>query len=260
MRFSKWHALGNAYLLVERADLGRPLAADEARRLCDPRTGIGSDGVLEAVADDSFLVWNPDGSRAEFSGNGARIAAAWLLARSRAPDVRLRVGERDVRARSSGRRIALELGRVDVGPPELLRVDEDELEFTPVSMGNPHAVFRRRRLGSEIDRLGPLIETHTRFPRGTNVQFVDPLGRNEVHLAVWERGVGRTSSSGSSAVAAGAAAVANGWCESPVTVVLPGAGDLLVELDGEFSARLTGPVEEICRGVFVVSAGTADRR
>jgi diaminopimelate epimerase len=259
MRFSKWHALGNAYLLVERAELGRPLEADEVRRLCDPRAGIGSDGLLEAAADDSFLVWNPDGSRAEFSGNGARIAAGWVLSRSRtAEEVRLRVGERDVTARRHGRAIALDVGRVEVGAPEILHLGGAELEFTPVSVGNPHAVFRRRHLEGEIDRLGPLIETHERFSERTNVQFVMPLGRDELRLEVWERGAGRTSSSGSSAVAAAAAAVANGWCESPLTVVLPGAGDLLVEVDSDASARLVGPVEEICRGVLVAPLSRTD--
>jgi diaminopimelate epimerase len=248
MRFSKWHALGNAYLLVERADLGRPLREDDVRRLCDDRTGVGSDGLLEALEGHRFVVWNPDGSVAEFSGNGARIAAAWLLERQGSDEVDLRVGERDVTSRRRGAGIELDLGRVEVGAPERLRLGDDELEFTPVSVGNPHAVFRRRRLEGELDRLGPFIETHERFPEGTNVQFVDVLDRRELLLDVWERGVGRTRSSGSSAVAAAAAAVVNGWSESPVTVVLPGAGDLVVELDGELSARLIGPVEEVCRG------------
>ncbi len=251
MRFSKWHALGNAYLLVERADVGRPLGAEEVRRLCDDRTGVGSDGLLEAATDEEFVVWNPDGSVAEFSGNGARIAAGWLLARRRTDEVELVVGERRVRARGRPGAIELGLGRVEVGVPELLRVGDEELEFTSVSVGNPHAVFRRPRLEGELDRLGPLIETHERFPRRTNVQFAEPLDPATLRLEVWERGAGRTRSSGSSAVAAAAAAVRNGWCESPVTVVLEGAGDLLVDLDGDLSARLTGPVEEICRGETV---------
>ena len=83
--FSKWHAHGNAYLLVERAELGRPLDAERARVLCDVRYGIGSDGVVEVVAADGaraeVAIWNPDGSIAEFSGNGTRIAAMWLARR-----------------------------------------------------------------------------------------------------------------------------------------------------------------------------------
>ena len=158
-----------------------------------------------------------------------------------------------MRARGRAGAIELDLGRVEVGVPELLRVGDEELEFTPVTVGNPHAVVRRRRLEGELERLGPLIETHERFPRRTNVQFAEPLDPATLRLEVWERGAGRTRSSGSSAVAAAAAAVRNGWCESPVTVVLEGAGDLLVALDGDLAARLTGPVEEICRGETAAS-------
>ena len=252
MRFSKWHALGNAYLLVERADLGRPLAADEARRLCDPRTGIGSDGVLEAVADDSFLVWNPDGSRAELSGNGARIAAAWLAARSGVSEVTLRFEAHEVPARVLGRVVEVRVGPVEVGAPEELDLHFERLTFTPVSVGNPHAVVRREFDEVDVHRLGPLVECHARFPGRTNVQLVRVLGPHEIEIGIWERGVGATRSSGSSALAAAAAAAANGWCESPVTVRVAGGGELLVELEDDFSARLTGPVEEICRGELLV--------
>jgi diaminopimelate epimerase len=255
MRFSKWHALGNAYLLVERAELDRPLTPSLVERLCDDRTGIGSDGLLEVVEADGtsadVTVWNPDGTVAEFSGNGARIAAGWLAGRTGATDVRLRVGERAVAARVDGGDVELDAGRVEVGPPERLDVGGTELELTPVSVGNPHAVARLRDPEGEIERYGPAIERHERFPDGTNVQLVDVLGPHELAVAVWERGAGRTRSSGSSAVAAAAAAVVNGWCEPPVTVVLAAAGELRVDLDEDLRARLTGPVEEICRGELV---------
>ncbi len=255
MRFSKWHALGNAYLLVERAELDRPLTPLLVERVCDDRTGVGSDGVLEITGVDGtsgeVTVWNPDGTVAEFSGNGARIAAGWLAGRTGATDVRLHVGERAVAARVDGRDVELDVGRVEAGPRETLDLDGDEVEFTPVSVGNPHAVVRRRPREGDIERYGPMIERHERFPRGTNVQFVDVVAPDELMVEIWERGAGRTRSSGSSAIAAAAAAVANGWCRSPVMVVLRGAGDLRVDLDDRFHARLTGPVEEICRGDVV---------
>ena len=98
MRFSKWHALGNTYLLLERADLDGPLDADAARRLCDVHRGMGADGVLEIVdvrgPEAEVVVWNPDGSTAELSGNGARIAAMWLARRSGVAFPRLRIGDR----------------------------------------------------------------------------------------------------------------------------------------------------------------------
>ena len=252
MRFSKWHALGNAYLLVERADVpGGHLTPEYVRRLCDVETGIGSDGVIEITAQDGAVadaaIWNPDGSQAEFSGNGARIAAAWLAVRAERSDVVLRFGPREVTAHVQGATVELAAGPAEVSPPETLEVAGEELEVTPVSVGNPHAVIRREAPADDLTRLGPLVENHARFPERTNVQLVRVAGPGELEVAVWERGAGATPSSGSSAVAAAAAAVVNGWCESPVTVVLPG-GALTVALDAGLNATLTGPVEEICRG------------
>jgi diaminopimelate epimerase len=111
-------------------------------------------------------------------------------------------------------------------------------------VGNPHAVVRRDPQREELLRLGPLLEQHPRFPHRTNVQLVRVDGPHDLTVAVWERGAGETLASGTSSVAAAAAAIAHGWCESPVTVHLPG-GDLLVELDEGGNARLTGPAVEI---------------
>ena len=103
MRFSKWHGLGNDYLLVQRAEVGTPLTEEQVRRLCDYHFGVGSDGVLEVVSADGdeaeVVIWNPDGSTAELSGNGTRIAARWLARQSGADTVRIRVGPREVVAR-----------------------------------------------------------------------------------------------------------------------------------------------------------------
>lgn len=253
MRFSKWHALGNAYLLVERADLSEPLSPDAARGLCDPSTGVGAEGVLEVVEvrgpEASVVVWNLDGSQAELSGNGARIAALWLARRSGVAFPRVRIGGRVLPARVDDGNVEVDLGEVEVGRPEALELAGERLEFTPVSVGNPHAVFRREPSGEEVRRLGPLVERHDRFPGRTNVQLVRRDGPNDLTARVWERGVGETSASGSSASAAAAAAVVHGWCESPVRVHLPG-GTLTVDIR-EGRAILSGPVSEICRGETV---------
>jgi diaminopimelate epimerase len=248
MRFSKWHALGNAYLVVE----GDELTPERARELCDPEGGIGSDGVLEVIAVDGphaeVLVWNPDGSTAELSGNGARIAARWLADRAGVPQVSLRVGTRDVTARIlEGEDVRLEVGTVEVGEIESLEVGAELVEVTPVSVGNPHAVVRAEPDHETLQRLGPALETHERFPDRTNVQLVRVDGTHELTVRVWERGVGETQASGTSAVAAAAAAVANRWAESPLTVRMPG-GDLQVELDAENRASLTGPVTYVYSG------------
>ncbi len=144
MRFSKWHALGNTYLLVERAETGAPLTPSWR---APSATQAVSDGVLEVLSatDDeaTVLIWNPDGSLAEMSGNGTRIAAAWLAQRTGRSDVQVHVGPRTVRAhiREDGL-VEQELGEVEVGPPETLDVAGERLEVTPVSVGNPHAVVR----------------------------------------------------------------------------------------------------------------------
>jgi diaminopimelate epimerase len=247
MRFSKWHALGNSYLVVADA-----LGPELARRLCDVRYGVGSDGVVEVVAADGaaaeIVIWNPDGSVAEFSGNGSRIAAAWLGARAGTRQVTIGVGGRTYPAaiRDDGS-VAMGVGGVEVGETETIAVAGQRIELTPVSVGNPHAVVRLEAERDDLLRLGPQIERHARFPERTNVQLVQVEGPNTLRVLVWERGAGETTASGSSAVAAASAAVTNGWVETPVTVRMPG-GDLRVELDDEARVTLVGPAEEICEG------------
>jgi diaminopimelate epimerase len=250
--FEKWHALGNSYLLVERSALARPLDPELAVRLCDVRYGVGSDGVLEVVeadgAEAEIVIWNPDGSVAEFSGNGSRIAAAWLAGRSGSERVTISAGGRAYPAAVRGDgTIAMAVGDVEVGEIETVELEGERIELTAVSVGNPHAVVRAEVDRAELLRLGPLIETAGRFPERTNVQLVRVDGPHEVTALVWERGAGETSASGSSAVAVASAAIANGWCESPVAVRMPG-GELRVELDEENRLTLVGPAEEICSG------------
>src|ERR671914_1745253 len=252
MQFSKWHGLGNDYLLVERAELADPLTPERVQKLCDYHFGVGSDGIVEVTSANGdraeVVIWNPDGSTAELSGNGTRIAARWLARRSGADTVRIRVGPREVVARMrGGLDVEMDVGAVEVGEPETLDLDGETVEFTPASVGNPHAVVRREPDRGSLLRLGPLIETHPRFPERTNVQLVRVDGPGDLTVGVWERGAGETLSSGTSAVATAGVAVVRGWCESPVTVHLAG-GDLIVELDEAMEARLIGPAQEICSG------------
>ena len=227
MTLSKWHALGNSYLVAEGAEL----SPDDVRRL------IGdADGIAQVVASGpdwaQIVIWNPDGSTAEMSGNGTRIAARWLADRTGAAEVTIRVGEREVRARMlDGALVEQELGAVEVGEPETVA----GLEVVPVSVGNPHAVVRGEP--DDILQIGPLLETHARFPGRTNVQVVRVDGPAEVTARVWERGVGETVASGTSAVAVGAATHGEG----EVVVHFPG-GDLRVRL-ADARAYLIGPAE-----------------
>jgi diaminopimelate epimerase len=233
MTFSKWQAAGNEYLLVERAELGEPLTPAAAR------AAVGdADGILEVIESGEdeveIVIWNPDGSTAEMSGNGTRIAACWLGERTGATAVRVRVGPRTVGARIGDEgMVEQELGRVEVFDRERVA----GLEVTPVSVGNPHVVV----LGNpdDLPLIGPLLEAHPRFPQRTNVQVARVEGPGLVTARVWERGVGETASSGTSAVAVAAATHGEGT----VVVRFPG-GDLRVRIEAG-RAYLTGPASRI---------------
>jgi diaminopimelate epimerase len=233
MKFSRWRAAGNEYLLVERAELGGPLTPERVRE-----EAVGSDGILEVVAADAgdaeIVIWNPDGSIAELSGNGTRIAARWLAERSRVDAVTVRSAGRAVPAR------LLPSGEIEqeIGPYEVYdRERVAGLEVVPVRVGNPHAVVVGKP--DDLPLIGPLLETHPRFPERTNVQVARVDGPGRVTARVWERGVGETQSSGTSAVAVAAATHDGG----EVVVTFPG-GDLLVVLRNG-AATLTGPAERV---------------
>ena len=180
MSYSSWQAQGNVYLLTAEPGL-------TAGRV---RADVGdADGILEVVSSGpdwaEILIWNPDGSTAELSGNGTRIAARWLAERTGAESVRIRVGPREVVARMlPDGLVEQDMGEVEVHQRERVA----GLDVTSVSVGNPHAVV----LGDpdDIQLIGPLLETHPRFPNRTNVQVARIDGPGRVTARVWERGAG----------------------------------------------------------------------
>jgi diaminopimelate epimerase len=221
----RWSALGNVYLVAEEAPADVSAAVGDA------------DGIVEVLAhgDDwaEVRIWNPDGSLAEMSGNGTRIAARWLAARTGRERVTIQVGPRQTTARiMPGDLVEQDLGEVEVSPPEEIA----GVTVTRVSVGNPHAVVEGDP--DELPRVGPLLETHEAFPRRTNVQVARRDGPGEATARVWERGVGETSSSGTSAVAVAAALGLD-----PATIRFPG-GPLTVRFEGR-RAFLTGPAERL---------------
>jgi diaminopimelate epimerase len=223
MTSSRWQAHGNVYLVAESDDY-----------VMEP----GLDGVMQVLdveGDDmTVAIVNPDGSLAEMSGNGTRIAAAWLMDRTGAETVRVHVGPRSVEVR----RVADGLYESDMGPVEVgAQETVDGIELTTVVVGNPHAVVQGDP--DELPKLGPLLETHPRFPNRTNVQVARIDEHGEVTARVWERGVGETTASGSSAVAVAAATHPAG----EVLVHFPG-GDLRVRLEGG-RATLIGPAAPV---------------
>jgi diaminopimelate epimerase len=190
--------------------------------------------VERVDADDVWItIRNTDGSVAEMSGNGTRIAGAWLMERTGSEVARVHVGPRVVEVRRVGDGYESDMGEVEVFPRERV----DGVELTRVVVGNPHAVVEGDP--ADVTTLGPELETHPHFPNRTNVQVARVDGPGEVTARVWERGVGETSASGSSAVAVAAATHGHG----EVVVHFPG-GDLRVRLHGG-RATLIGPAERV---------------
>jgi diaminopimelate epimerase len=224
MRFSRWQAQGNVYLVADEA-----LTAERVRE-----TVGDADGILEVKERGrdwiEIAIWNPDGSLAEMSGNGTRIAARWLAADTGADIVTVRVGERTVTARMLAPPFVEQRLPYTVGEPDAAA----GVRFTPVDVGNPHAVVEGDP--AELPRIGPALETDAHFPNRTNVQVARRVDEETIEARVWERGVGETGSSGTSAIAVAAALGAN-----DVKIRFPG-GDLHVRLDGGF-AYLTGTAE-----------------
>jgi diaminopimelate epimerase len=269
MRFAKYHALGNDYLVFEEADWPA-LDPSIVRRVCDRHLGIGSDGVLLRAASRNgeahgLRIFNPDGSEAEKSGNGLRIFARYLWDHGVVGDESFAVSTAggDVRCRvhEGGHTVSVEMGRASfhsaaipvTGPPrevlrETLSAGGRTIEFSAVTIGNPHCVILSERARAEDAKLlGPLVESDPRFPNRTNVQLLEVLDRANLKIEIWERGAGYTLASGTSSCAAAAVARRLRLCEAAVTVHMPG-GRLTIEVDEEFSVRMTGAVVRVAEG------------
>jgi diaminopimelate epimerase len=248
MRVAKWQGLGNHFLVVEGPPW--PLTPERVRLLCDAALGLGADGVLELELGDgevAVVVHNRDGSIAEVSGNGTRIAVAHAAERLGLSTLRVRtgagVGEAEIGADG---RIAVRLGHASLaGPQEDLSAPDPGIEYRFVSTGNPHCVLTVADPGAfELSEAGPRLEVHPRFPERTNVEAVTALDRHRVRMRVWERGVGETQACGSGACAAAVAAIVDGHCESPVTVEMPG-GSVEVGVDDALGLTLTGTAQRV---------------
>jgi diaminopimelate epimerase len=269
VRFEKWQALGNDYLIVEAANLPFPLTPERVRRLCDPHAGPGGDGVLElspparpgSVA--RLRIFNPDGSEAELSGNGAREAILYLR-RSGWTDqdsfsIETAAGEirptitGDTTCRVAMGRAALRSKDYPQGPDDgtgELRAGGRTWRFRHVSIGNPQCTIRvedRDDLEAlDLQAVGPEIERSPLFPNRTNTSFWCALGPSDVRARIFERGAGETLSSGTGACGAAVAHVLGGG-ESPVTVHLDG-GELEVDVDDTLDVELTGWAVPVYRG------------
>jgi diaminopimelate epimerase len=262
VHFEKWQALGNDYLIFERADLN----AAQVRRLCDPHFGPGGDGVLELAPPTqpgfvaALRIFNPDGSEAELSGNGARQAllylrrAGWtdrdeLAVETAAGEIRA-VLTSDTTARVEMGRARLTSPDFPQGPPDgrgALTAGDATFAFRHVNVGNPQCTIAVPDPDAlDLSRYGPPIERNPAFPHRTNVSFWKATGAAEIRARIFERGVGETSASGTGACGAAVAHVLDGG-RSPVTVRLDG-GELTVEVDDDLGVRLTGWAVPVYRG------------
>jgi diaminopimelate epimerase len=253
--FEKWQALGNDYVIFERDDLPFELTAPRVRRICEPHMGVGSDGVLllSQPAERGFVadlkIFNPDGSEAELSGNGAREAIMYLRHRgwTDSDTFSINTAAGEIRPTITGP----DTCRVDMGRAKLTSKDfpsggDDGLgtvgpySFQHVSIGNPQCSIEvdDGLEAIDLDVVGPPIEANELFPNRTNVSFWTRDSDSEITARIFERGVGETLSSGTGATGAAVAFVLRGG-ESPVTVHLDG-GDLEVEVGEDLHVDLTG--------------------
>ena len=281
MRFVKYHGLGNDYLVIEPGEWNQPLDAlaspERIRRICDRHYGPGADGILfgplqTVQADFALRIFNPDGSEAEKSGNGLRIFARYLwdtdrLQHSAAGErsapftIQTAGGRVTAQVLEAGRRVTVEMGQASfdsqvipvLGEPrqvidERMRIGAEELRYCAVSLGNPHCVVLCEQVSQALAlRLGALIENEARFPRRTNVQFMQALDRSNIRIEIWERGAGYTLASGSSSCAAAAAVHRLGWCDEQITVHMPG-GEIQVSIAAGYQVTMSGAVEKVYEG------------
>ena len=270
MEFLKYHALGNDYLVLASNHPDSPenkLTSEQVRKICHRNFGLGSDGILVGVKDNSencftLKIYNPDGSTAEKSGNGLRIFARSLWDRKMVDQSQFKIitpgGPVSARVDSFGQSVIIEMGSVsfqsNIIPVtgncrevlnETLEINGEKLTFCAATIGNPHCVVLNRNITAEETlRLGPLIEIHPFFPNRTNVQFLKVLNRNTIRIEIWERGAGYTLASGSCSIAAASVAHRLGLCDTEIKVLMPG-GQINITINENYKITMRGSVTRI---------------
>ena len=269
MKFQKYHALGNDYLIYDPEGDEDSFTEEQIIRICHRNFGLGSDGILvgplrSEKAEFGLKILNPDGSEAEKSGNGLRIFARYLRDSGKVGPEAFSVdtlgGVVSCQVSENAEVITVEMGQVHFhsevipvnveGPDrevlnEDITVGSETVKYYAATIGNPHCVIPVDQANEEIAmRLGPILENHPNFPNRTNVQFLQILDRNRIRIEIWERGAGYTLASGSSSSAAGAVARKMGACDQDITVEMPG-GEIKLEIDEEFKVKMTGPATRV---------------
>lgn len=272
MKFYKYHALGNDYLVMQEVDLDRELTERTIERICHRHFGIGSDGILlhggrNAKGEFLLRIFNPDGSEAEKSGNGLRIYSRFLFDQKLVDAtpfvVNTKGGLVTSEVRADGQEVTVDMGGVSFesakipvsGPSrevlnESITILDRTFTFSAATVGNPHCVLLvERALAEDAKRYGPSLEIEPRFPNRTNVQFMEIIDRNNIRIEIWERGAGYTLASGSSSSASAAIAHKLGLCDRQITVHMPG-GQIAITIDADFQIRMRGAVTRVADGVL----------
>ena len=269
MRFEKYHALGNDYLVFDPKEGRESFSENEIVRICHRNFGLGSDGILlgplpSQKADFGLKILNPDGSEAEKSGNGLRIFARYLKDVSLVTSIPFTVdtlgGVVTCEVSEDNEVITVDMGQVsfrsDIIPVnvngearevlnEELEIDGEPIQYYGATIGNPHCVVPVEQAEKNMAmKLGPKLEVHPIFPNRTNVQFLEVIDRNRIRIEIWERGAGYTLASGSSSSAAGAVARKMGACDEEITVEMPG-GEIKLLINDSFEVKMAGPATRV---------------
>lgn len=274
--FSKWHGLGNDFVIVNGFKEKIDNYPQMAIQVCDRHTGIGADGLVvvlpSSIADFQMRIFNSDGSEAEMCGNVTRCMARYVYENSLTDKTKITL---ETKAGIITPELVFSNGRlqtitVDMGEPrlkrstipmlgdesqqvvnEVIEVQGKEYAITCVSMGNPHCVIFVDDLAeTELAVIGPMIEKHPAFPRKTNVEFVQVINKQKVRMRVWERGAGITMACGTGACATLVAGVLNGKIDRQAVVELDG-GELVIEWGADNHIYMSGPAVEVFRGEYL---------
>jgi diaminopimelate epimerase len=270
--FTKYHALGNDYIVIDPKHLATPLTTEQVKLICHRNFGVGSDGILlgplsSTSAKCALKIFNPDGSIAEKSGNGVRIFSRYLWDTKFVGNEEFALQTDGGIVRSTvfdgGKMVRVEMGKVSfdsekipvTGSPrevinETISVGGREFTFCAATIGNPHCVVPLKEISAKLaHEFGPLLEVHPNFPRKTNVQFLKVLDRANIAIEIWERGAGYTLASGSSSSASAAVAHKLGLVDKNVTVHCPG-GLIEIEIRDGFDILMTGSVTRVAEGAM----------
>ena len=270
IRFTKMHGLGNDFVVIDAVTQAVTMTDELARRLADRHTGIGCDQILlveppsHPDIDFKYRIFNADGSEVAQCGNGARCFAKFVHDRrltgktllnveTYAGTLQLRIGDQQSYTATLGipsfEPAQIPLVAEQAAPTYAIEVDGHNIDIAALSLGNPHAVLQVVDIQqAPIDTLGPMLESHSRFPERVNVGFMAVVSRHEINLRVYERGAGETQACGSGACAAAVAGIAQDLLDSPVKVNLPG-GSLSIAWQGENQpVSVTGPATTVYQG------------